>query len=91
MKKRVSKFKPPLPSLSSCVVNITDTNGITSNSGYAAKIGNGHRWVRGTRCERELRERGGYIHNPPGCTATGYFAEVRDHNGLIGETYYFEI
>ncbi len=83
---RIKDFKPPLPSFSVCP-DAPPNSGVTSNSGYAARIGHGERWVKGTRCMRYGGDR--VRVDPPGCTATGYFGEVYSDGKRIGDTYYF--
>jgi len=83
MRKRVKKGKSPLPSFSSCAVNST-VAGLEAKDGRAARIGNGDKWLKDTRC----RNVGGRSF-PRGCTGNGWYAEVFIDGVQEGETYFF--
>ncbi|WP_330926803.1 hypothetical protein [Candidatus Sororendozoicomonas aggregata] len=86
MKNRVKKFKPPLPSFSSCAID-GSSSGMLSKDGRAAEIHHGQSWVKGTTCQRVGGDNRRY--RPSGCTGSGYYAEVYSDGKQMGETYYF--
>lgn len=89
-KKRIKKFKPPLPSFTSCLLKDSPkTSDMSAGEGVAAKMPDGS-YIDGNPCII-IRNRGEITHwSPKGCIDTWYFVDTYLDGEKYGDRYYYQ-
>lgn len=98
-KKRIKKFKPPLPSFISCMIKqneippqLVDSyrpSNMTYKEGVAAKMGGGT-FIDGRRCIYRRQDHEIVDWEPLGCIGTYHFIQTFMDNKPYGEKYYYD-
>ena len=97
-KKRIKKFRPPLPSFIGCMIKqdqippqLADSykpSDMSYIEGVAARMPN-NIYIEGDRCVKQYRGSELYIWSPKGCTGTYRFIKTYLNGVKTGNTYFY--
>ncbi|WP_223866409.1 conjugal transfer protein [Candidatus Enterovibrio escicola] len=92
-KKRIKKFKSPLPNFSSCLLKGSpQSSTMTHKEGVAAKMPDGS-YRNGQRCVFDVDSSGNiypFTWRPYGCVDTWYYVDIYMDGQAYGEKFYYQ-